>query len=122
MITRQLFEVAADTGTWIDTGPAVNGALLQVRWNPTGTADTGADLLLSVRPSNGDTGLMWDILNDNDCLGVDFVRGLRQRLHGSDGAVDTGAGPIVLAGDRIRVKVTPGGTSAIGKLYIWTTD
>lgn len=119
MINRQLFEVSTDTGTWGDTGPGFNGALLQMRWNPT-TADTGADLRLDVLPKAADTGDGWTIFNDNDCLGTNFVRALRQNLHDSTGAQDTGAGPIVGAGDRLRVKVTPGGASVAGRLYIWT--
>lgn len=124
---RQLFEVSTDTGTWGDTGPHFSGVIQQIRWNPT-TADTGADLAIALLPRQNDTGDGWLIYNDNDSLGVDFVRGLRQPQHGSDGApdpADTGAAfgvPIVAAGDRLRVKVTPGGTAVAGRLYVWSRD
>lgn len=126
-MTRQLFNVSTDTGTWGDTGPAFNGTVMQMHWNPS-TADTGADLAISLLPRSGDTGDGWLIYNDNDCLGADFTRAPRQPMHGADGAADpadTGAAfgvPIVAAGDRLRIKVTPGGAAVAGRLYIWTQE
>jgi hypothetical protein len=118
-IHRQLFNINAASSAVGDTGPPINGALLQLHWNPT-TADTGADLQIAVLPKTGDTGDGWVVLEDNDCLGTNFTRALRQRLHDSAGASDTGAGPIVMAGDRLRVKVTPGGSACVGRLYVYT--
>jgi hypothetical protein len=127
MMQRHFFNVSTDTGTYGDTGPAFFGSIMQMRWNPT-TADTGADLAISLLPKMGDTGDGWLIFNDNDCLGADFVRAPRQSMHGADGApdpADTGAAfgvPIASAGDRLRIKVTPGGAAVAGRLYIWTQD
>jgi hypothetical protein len=118
-INRQLFTFSTGSSPAGDTGPPINGALLQLHWNPT-TVDTGADLQIAVLPRTGDTGDGWVILEDNDCLGTDFTRALRQRLHDSAGAADTGAGPVVMAGDRLRVKVTPGGSACAGRLYVYT--
>lgn len=121
MMQRILFEVptnAGDTGTQGDTGPAIFGELAQIRWNPT-TADTGADLALTVLPRAGDTGDGWDILSDNDCLGVNFTRVLRQDTHDPAGVSDTGSAPIVMAGDRLRVKIVPAGGSPAGRLYVY---
>lgn len=124
MITRQLFEVplnAGDTGTQGDTGPMTFGEIAQVRWNPT-TADTGADLTITVLPRAGDTGDGWDILADNDSLGVNFVKVPRQDTHDLAGVSDTGSAPIVLGGDRLRVKIVPAGGSPAGRLYIYIRE
>lgn len=123
MISRQLFNVNTDTGTWGDTGPPFNGELVQVRWNPT-TADTGGDLKLALLPKSGDTGDGFEFFNDNDCLGTNFNRVPVQANHHSDG-FDTGAAqesPIAGAGDRLRVKVIPGGAAVVGRLYAWIKD
>lgn len=125
--SRMLFNVSADTGTWGDTGPAVWGGLLQMHWNPT-TADTGADLTITLLPKEDDTGDGWIIYNDNDCLGANFTKVPYQATHEAGGAVastDTGtwsAVPVVFAGDRPRVKVTPGGAAVAGRLYLWFFD
>ena len=117
-IQRQLFQVSTDTGTQGDTGPPFFGEIAQLRWNPT-TADTGADLRIDILPKTADTGDGWNVLNDNDVLGTNFVRVLRQDTHDGAGVSDTGSAPIIGAGDRIRIKVTPGGAAAAGRLYIW---
>lgn len=119
MMNRQLFEVDTDTGTWGDTGPPVFGELVQVHWNPT-TADTGADLKLAWLPKAGDTGDGFEFFNDNDCLGTNFQRVPVQANHHSDG-FDTGAAqesPVAFAGERLRVKVIPGGAALVGRLYV----
>lgn len=122
---RQLFEVNTDTGTWGDTGPCVEGAVWQMHWNPT-TADTGGDLQVAILPKQADTGDGFVIYDDNDCLGSNFVRAPRQGTHDISGdvdAIDTGTPaslvPYVMSGDRIRVKVTPGGAAVAGRLYVW---
>lgn len=121
MMQRILFEVptnAGDTGTQGDTGPPINGEIMQVRWNPT-VADTGGDLTLTVLPKTGDTGDGFDILADADCLGANFNRVPRQDTHDATGVSDTGSAPIVLAGDRIRMKINPAGGSPAGRLYVY---
>jgi hypothetical protein len=128
MYQRQFFNVSTDTGSWVDTGPSFHGEIAQMAWSPS-TADTGADLMLSLVPApGGDTGDSWEFFNDNDCLGVDFMKVPTQFQHGSDGNVDpadTGSQvgvPVVAAGDRLRVKVVPGGSAVAGKLFIWVKD
>ena len=122
MMQRQRFDVSTDTGHWTDTGPSFSGAILQMGWSPS-TPDTGGDLQITLMPVPGDTGAGWSIYNNNDCLGSDFLQALRQPQHGSDGAADTGHfAPIAAAGDRLRVKVTPGGAAVVGKLYVWTVN
>jgi hypothetical protein len=129
---RMLFNINTDTGSFGDTGPPFHGEIKQVRWNPT-TADTGADLKLALLPRAGDTGDGFEFYNDNDVLGTNFNRVPRQVQHDADGSValysgaaaDTGAtltAPIVAAGDRLRVKVIPGGAAVAGRLYIWAGD
>jgi TPP-dependent 2-oxoacid decarboxylase len=108
------------------------GEISQMRWVPT-TADTGADLQVGLHIRHGDTGIAdtgdgWLFYNVTDCLGTQFTKVPTQPMHGSDGSADpadTGAqfgAPIVTCGDRIRVKVIPGGSACVGRLYIWTTD
>src|SRR3989304_1251969 len=122
MLSRQRFDVSTDTGTWTDTGPAFSGGILQMRGEPV-AGDTGGDLEISLLSELGtDTGNGIIFFSDNDCLGADFLRVPLQPGHGADG-FDTGVDnyfPIVGAGDRIRVKVTPGGASLSGRLYVWT--
>ena len=123
MMQRLIFEVDTDTGSWGDTGIPLHGELAQVRWNPT-TADTGGDLKLAILPKSGDTGDGFEFFNDNDCLGTNFQRVPVQSNHHSDG-FDTGAAQeslIAFAGDRLRVKVIPGGAAVVGRLYVWTKD
>lgn len=120
---RLNFNINTDTGTQGDTGPNIHGAIMQMRWSPT-TGDTGGDLQLALLPKSGDTGDGFVFYQDNDCLGANFTRVPRQPGHSSDGT-DTGVDeyhPIVAAGDRIRVKVTPGGASVAGRLYVWVYE
>ena len=121
MISRQRFAINTDTGSQGDTGPVFMGSIVQMRWAPA-TGDTGGDLLMALLPKAGDTGEGFVFFNDNDCLGAGFNRVPLQPAHASDG-FDTGVDqyhPIVGAGDRLRIKVTPGGAAVVGNLYIWT--
>lgn len=121
MMQRQLFNLSGSSSAFSDTGPAFHGAIAQMRWYPT-TPDTGADLAIDLMPNIADTGEAITIYNNNDCLGVPFTNVPCQPMHHSDG-FDTGAAveaPIVSAGERLRIRVTPGGAAVAGKLYIWT--
>jgi len=122
MISRQRFNVNTQSGVWTDTGPAFMGGIMQMRWDPS-TPDTGADLELSLLSEDAsDTGNGIVFYSDNDCLGADFMKVPLQPGHASDGT-DTGVDqyfPIVSAGDRIRVRVTPGGAAVVGTLHLWT--
>ncbi|MEY9099066.1 hypothetical protein ABIA24_001975 [Sinorhizobium fredii] len=120
MITRQIFEFN-DTGRAGDTGPAVFGTIRQIRWNPT-TADTGADLQISLLPRQGDTGDGWLIYSKANVLGANFASALGQRAVDAAGVTDTGLYPIYAAGERLRVKVINQAgvsTATTGRLYIW---
>jgi hypothetical protein len=113
---RQVFEVSTDTGRWSRAGSPVSGGLVQMRWVPS-TADTGADLKVTLLPRTDDTG-------DNDCLGAQFTKVPTQASHQEDGR-DTGSDQQALvgfAGDRPRVEVTPGGAAVAGRLYLWFTN
>lgn len=122
---RQVFEIDTDTGSQGDTGPPFHGAVLQMRWQSL-TGDTGGDLQIALLPRDGDTGGGWQFASYVDALGEDFTKAPSQPIHGGNGAAlgaDTGtqAGvPIVAAGDRLRVKVNPGGAALAGRLYVWT--
>ena len=121
-VSRQRFDVDTDTGTWGDTGPAFWGGVLQMRWNPT-TADTGADINIVLLPKEADTGDGFIILQKPDKLGADWVMAPYQATHDTGGGFTTAAAqPFVAAGDRLRVKVTPGGAACAGRLYVWIFD
>ena len=127
MFSRQLFEINTDTGTQVQTGMNFSGAIMQVRWVPT-TADTGADLSMTLLPNDSDTGDGWQFASYADSLGSQFTKAPTQPMHLSDGDAagsdpDTQPGvPIVAAGDRIKVEVVPGGAAVAGRLYVWTAD
>lgn len=122
---RQTFTFAS-SATVTDTGPPMFGRLLQTRWEQTGTGDTGADLAIYAQQREADTGDGILVVNDNDCLGVDFFRQYRMPMHATDGGqLDTGADlsdAVVMAGDRLRVRITPAGGTVSGRLYVWTKD
>jgi hypothetical protein len=124
MMRRLAFTVSTDTGTQGDTGPALNGTIRQCRWSPT-TADTGADLYLALLTQMGDTAGGMAIVNDPDCLGTGFTRQSAMNQVSVDG-LDTGHSlsdaPFVAAGERPRLKVTPGGAAVAGKLYLYIED
>lgn len=121
MMQRQVYNF--NTGSAVtDTGPPAFGEMVMARWEVTGAADTGGDVAIYAQQREADTGDGVLVVNDNDCLGADFVRQWRSPTHNTaGGAVDTGddfAAPVVFAGDRPRVRITPGGTT-IGRLYLW---
>lgn len=120
-VSRQIFEVSTDTGTWGDTGPNFSGQIVQVHWNPT-TVDTGADLTMALLPRAGDTGDGFNVIAQTDVLGTNFQRVPGQRVHDAAGVADTGLAPVYAAGDRLRVKVTPGGAACAGRLYVWIAE
>ena len=124
MMQRQVFTISTDTGTQGDTGPNFSGEIMQIGWAPT-TADTGAALYMALLPvDTTDTAGGLTILNDEDCLGASFVRAPTIAGVAADG-FDTGVDqyfPPVACGDRLRIKVTPGGAAVAGKLYVWTRD
>lgn len=117
---RLVFNIPADTGTRNDTGPAIYGAVTQVKWSVGGTADTGGDLILSLLPL-GDTGNTWAILTATDRLGVDRIWSPRQDTHDAVGVADTGTAVILAFGDKVRVTTIPGATLS-GRLYVYVDD
>lgn len=125
---RMSLDAALNAGSggsaFTDTGPNVYGRLMQMRWDPA-LADTGADLALEqMMEANADTGNSYQFYNDNDVLGTQFVKCVRQATHNASGnAIDTGddfSEPIYFAGEPIRMRVTPGDTGHIeGVLHLW---
>lgn len=124
MMQRQVFTISTDTGTQGDTGPNFSGEIMQIGWAPV-TADTGADLSLVLLPvDTTDTAGGLPLLNDADCLGASFMRAPKIPGFGrTPDGTDTGLAhyaPPVASGDRLRIKVTPGGAAVSGKLYVWS--
>lgn len=120
MNTRQLFEFDGAVAAG-DTGPPVNGSLMQFRWNPT-VVDTGnnAILTISILPRAGDTGDGWVIYSKTSGLNANFFDAPRQAASylGADNSGDSGFEPTEFAGDRLRVQIAT--TSAIaGRFYAW---
>ena len=123
-ITRQMYEFATASAK-TDTGPPVTGALHQMRWEQTGTADTGGDVAIYGQQREADTGNGFIAFDDNDCLGTDFQRLPRSATHTVAGLADTGDDfleAVVFAGERPRVRVTPAGGTVSGRLYLWFKD
>lgn len=119
MNQRIVFNIDTDTGTKGDTGPPMDGLIHSIRWQPT-TADTGADLYLALINAQGDTTGGVQLISDNDCLGAAFTKQpTLPQTHG-DG-FDTGASadvPHLATGERLRLKITPGGAALVGKLHV----
>jgi hypothetical protein len=125
MMQRQIYDVNTDNGVWTDSGPSFHGEILQARWEATSGGDTGDDLAIWLQQRPGDTGNGVLVVAQAGNLNTDFTRCWRQPTHLTTGAVDTGADqtvPVVSAGEHLRVRVSPGGASLVGKLYIWTKD
>jgi hypothetical protein len=69
-----------------------------------------------------DTGASQVIYEDNDCLGAEFIRQIRDVSYGPGGDTGTTADfPFVAVSGRLRVKVTAGSTCA-GALFVWTEE
>ena len=130
-IQRILHDLTAGTGTSAkaDTGPPINGAIHAVRWESVGSADTGAtdtgaDIAIFVQQRESDTGDGLMVLNDNDILGADWVWYPRKNmtLDTGDSTNITNLEPVVAAGERCRIRVTPGSAGVKGRLYMWVKD
>lgn len=126
-IKRHLFNVSTDTGTSAlqsgDTGKAVHGQVVQLRWNPT-SVDTGGDIYVALLPKEGDSGDGFTIYSKADCLGANFTRFLGYPSSHIDGH-DTGRGGAAhpyAAGDRLRIKVLPGQGECRGRLYVYVKE
>ena len=122
-ISRQVFNLSGASSAFSDTGPPFTGEIVQMRYYPS-TADTGGDLAIDLMHNLADTGEAYTFFNDNDCMGVAFARVPSQPQTHADG-FDTGASldmPVVSAGERLRVRVTPGGSAVAGKLYVYSKD
>jgi hypothetical protein len=124
---RLLFNVSTDTGVSTaqsgDTGHDIWGEIRQLRWNPT-AADTGAGLYVALLPKMGDSGDGFQVVNYTKGLNANWTRHPTQQVHHSDG-LDTGATTeafFVAAGERLRIKVTPGQNLCTGRLYVYVKD
>jgi hypothetical protein len=123
-MNRSYFPVTVTGGVAYSANtPPIHGEVRQLRWHH--AADTGqvATIELAVLPDQNDTGIGWQIYNRASAnVATPFVVHPVQPTHNAAGAgIDTGEMPIALAGDRLRVKVTPADTGVVidGKLYIW---
>ena len=125
---RYVFPIAYDTGDGVtakgDTGKVpIHGEIRQVRWAPEGAGggDTGGDLYIALLPKMGDTGDGFAIFERADCLGANFTRMPSVQTSHFDN-FDTGSTtemPFVAAGERLRIKVTPGRDVGEGRLYVY---
>lgn len=120
-MNRTRFDISGSS-PFSDTGPPINGAIMQMRWYPT-TSDTGGDIAIDLMPSTApsDTGFAMTIYSDANCLGSAFTRVPTQATHDATGGVASANVPIVAAGERLRVRITPG-VSVAGKLWVWWAE
>lgn len=117
---RSVFDIttAAD-GSFVDTGPPLEGAIMQVRYVPDGSTplDTGGNLLLTMIG----TGV---VVADFDNIGVSagaWTRIPKFPVADTGGALVAGLREyLVAAGDSLRLTVAEGGNVKKGKLYIWS--
>jgi hypothetical protein len=121
---RYKFDISTDTGVKTtqsgDTGHNVFGEIRQLVWNPTAN-DTGAGLYIALIPRMGDTGDGFQVVNYTKGLNANWVRFPTAQTSHSDG-LDTGSSTdeyFVGAGDRLRIKITPGQNLCAGRLYVY---
>lgn len=120
-VQRTQFDVLTDTGGWWqDTGPVVEGPVLQVTWHPTAGADTGAGADLQLELVNGvDTGAVATI-----CVADGALPNARRQYVFKQQSYDTGGAItseeyVFGGGEKLRAKVTPSGEVTAGKLYVY---
>lgn len=122
-VTHTVFNVSTDTGGWWqDTGPVVEGPVLQVAWLPTAGADTGAgaDLQLELVSGGGaDTGALATICAmDNALPNARKQYVFKQQTYDTGGSVSSEEF-VFGSGQKLRAKVTPTGEVTAGKLYVF---
>ena len=113
----------SDTGTVGDTG-YLDGELEMIRWYP--AHDTGATMIISLYPSEGDTGHGFIIWNDTGHLREQYTVFPRGKANFGTGNVlaesDTGV-PVKWtgAGDKLHVQIKKkkAGSTIGGTLYIY---
>lgn len=118
-VSRALFQVNKGAGrTWQDTGPAMEGALMDVVWVP-GTGDTGGAITIEGKNHN-DTGTLFTVAVDDNTLGGKFVKTYKHQTYDTGGAISSEEF-FFLAGEELRVKVqNDTGVALTGDLYIKT--
>lgn len=123
MAIKRIRIALSDTGTVGDTG-YLDGELEMIRWYP--AHDTGASMIITLWPSEGDTGHGFIIWNDTGHLReqyTEFPRAVANHIGGSElGLSDSGAYvKYVGAGDKLHVQITKkkAGSTIGGTLYIY---
>lgn len=120
MSIKRIRMAVSDTGTFGDTG-FLSGELLQLRWYP--TTDTGHTLVVTIHPSEGDTGHGFQVwVSDSGEQKAQYIVAPRQKIAFTphDGTNDTGWTTYVGAGDKISIKGTATGTGTTsGTFYIY---
>jgi hypothetical protein len=124
-VTRTMFAVSTDTGEyWRDTGPNMEGPIVQMVWVPTSGDTGGADLKIELFGSTtasgaADTGAIIDVWNEVDALATARRKWvIKQATYDTGGAI-TSEEFIFTAGEKMRVTVTPAGVATVGKLYVY---
>lgn len=121
-MNRSPFPVSVSGGTAYSESVRVDGPIHQLRWHA--AADTGqiASIDLTILPDTVDTGPGWSFYARAAAnVATQFVAVPTQEIHDAAAASDTGYAPIVAAGDRIRLTVTPDDTGVAfnATCYLW---
>ena len=121
-VRRQKFVIETDTGgDFVDTGPAFNGMVLQMRLDvtpvgDTGVLDTGTDIKLELVNSGV-------VIADYDNVGgASFTRSPRI-ITFDTGGTEVGNQQPVSEGDSLRLTVNQSAAVAgakTGTFYVWT--
>lgn len=119
----------ADTGTSLRQSGPLTGKIAQLIVAPGSAADSGADISVTVLPSQDDTGhgyLIYSRANSGGVARVEFPRGpVSVGATGADNSGDTGYTEYCLAGDRVQVGVIQSGgvaTAFAGTIYLYLDD
>ena len=119
----------SDTGTSLRQSGPLTGKIAQLIVAPGSAADSGADISVTVLPSQDDTGhgyLIYSKANSGAVHRIEFPRGaVSVGTTGADNSGDTGYTEYCLAGDRVQVGVVQSGavTAAFsGTVYLYLDD
>lgn len=120
-VSRQRYDILTDTGgDWTDTGPPVNGIVMQTRYVPDGSSplDTGTDIDIVLAQS----GVV--VANHDNIGSAAFTKVYKQPVHDTGGAAVSGLREFVpVAGESLRVSVRQSeGVTGVkrGVIYVWT--
>lgn len=124
MMSRMRFDFATAGTPMSDTGPAMFGRVHMARWYRS-SGDTGGTIEATLMLDAGDTGPGVVVFSAGLTPGG-WLKFPRWPSHDPSGDVDGDTGapvapqPLMAFGERLRLKLTPGGTGVTGRVWVWT--